>query len=245
MRGQLSLLCALLAVTTPRGSAAQQRYSDIDGALSATPIGALVALVPPADSGVQLFAQFAASDLVSAGHQVVAIGADIPGVGLVVARTIPQGGLDGPMLSMGALRVGGWWATRHGLDGSRQRGGAELVAGVGRDGDHSSTTLGLRFPVELAASGRYGSLALTVTPAMGWGRLDLRECEDRGPGDNCGDLQVRLALGRTRYLLGAGVAAELRQSGLAMTAGVQRLFARGQPVRLAVGLMWRRRGPVR
>jgi hypothetical protein len=79
-------------------------------------------------------------------------------------------------------------------------------------------------------------VGLLLAPTMAWGRLLFRTCEDRGPGDNCGDLGLQLDLGRTRYLLAGGVGLHAPRHALTLSIGAQRLFAQGQPVRASVAV---------
>ncbi|HEX2778071.1 MAG TPA: hypothetical protein VHM30_01155 [Gemmatimonadaceae bacterium] len=116
--------------------------------------------------------------------------------------------------------------------------GADLVLGWGGFGDNTRASFGLRFPVEMVFEGTSARLALLATPAVGWGHLRLRSCEDTGPDDNCGDLGLQVAAGQPRYLIGGGASLTLMPARLSVSAGVQRLFAPGERSRGWAGLGW-------
>lgn len=116
--------------------------------------------------------------------------------------------------------------------------GADLVLGLGGFGDNTRASFGLRFPVEMVFAGDRARLALLATPSIAWGHLRMRSCEDTGPGDNCGDLGVQLAAGQPRYLLGGGASLTVLPARVSLSAGVQRLFAPGEPARGWAGLVW-------
>ena len=75
----------------------------------------------------------------------------------------------------------------------------------------------------------------SIVPAVAWGQLRFRTCEDRGSGDGCSPHGVQFAMGRTRFVLGTGVTFSTR-AGLSLTAGAQHMFARTQQPRFALAL---------
>lgn len=116
--------------------------------------------------------------------------------------------------------------------------GFELVVGWGNLGVDRRASLGFRVPVEMVGESRYGRFTIFAAPSIAWGHIRGRPCEDNGPGDNCGDLGVQLAVGTTRYLLAGGTSLTLLPARLSMVAGVQRLFAKGEETRAWVGTTW-------
>jgi hypothetical protein len=129
----------------------------------------------------------------------------------------------------------------------RQRGpgagaeaGFDLLFGWGGIGTDTRASFGLRAPLELVAQGAGTRFTLFAAPAMAFGHLRFRACEDRGPDDNCGDLGVQLALGRGRFVAAGGASLTVLAANLSIAGGVQRLFAVGETERIWVGAAWTR-----
>ena len=116
--------------------------------------------------------------------------------------------------------------------------GLDVVAGWGNLGVDRRASLGLRVPIEMVAESRHGRVTLFAAPTMAWGQLRVRSCEDRGPGDNCGDLGLQAAVGRTRFLLAGGASVSVLPARLSVVGGVQRLFARDEETRGWIGSAW-------
>jgi hypothetical protein len=125
------------------------------------------------------------------------------------------------------------------VEGSRRPDvGFDIVVGWSNLGERTNGSLGLRFPVEVTRRNGWGRLTFGVVPTVAWGHIRFRSCEDRGRGDNCGDLGIQLEFGRTRFLLAGGMSVGLDPAGLAISVGTQQLLAAGQDPRLALGLSW-------
>lgn len=116
--------------------------------------------------------------------------------------------------------------------------GIDLVAGWGNLGVDTRASLGFRVPIEMIGESRYGRVTLFAAPSVAWGHIRVRSCEDRGPGDNCGDLGMQAVLGRTRFLLAGGASLSVLPARLSITAGVQRLYARDEESRVWIGTSW-------
>lgn len=116
--------------------------------------------------------------------------------------------------------------------------GLEVAVGWGNLGFGKRASLGFRVPIEMVHESRQARTTVFLVPGMAWGHIRTRSCEDYGPGDNCGDLGVQLAAGRTRFLLGGGAGITIRPSRLSIVGGVQRLFAVGEDTRLWLGMAW-------
>lgn len=114
--------------------------------------------------------------------------------------------------------------------------GVDAAVGWGGFGGDTRASFALRFPVEIAGRSRGARFSVFAAPTMAWGHIRMRPCEDLGPDDNCGDLHVQLAWGRTRYIVSGGVAAALERIGLAASIGVQRLVAPGEVARFWLGV---------
>ena len=118
----------------------------------------------------------------------------------------------------------------------RPDAGLDAVVGWGGFGEDTRASFALRVPIEIAAGAHGTRVSVFAAPTMAWGYIRMRECDDLGPGDNCGDLHVQLAWGQTRYILSGGISAAVERIGLAASAGVQRLVAPGEVARLWVGV---------
>lgn len=116
--------------------------------------------------------------------------------------------------------------------------GVDLVTGWGNLGVDTRASLGLRVPIEMVAQSRYGRVTLFAAPTMAWGHIRVRSCEDRGPGDNCGDLGMQAVFGRTRFLLAGGGSVSLLPARVSVTLGAQRLYARDEETRIWIGTSW-------
>jgi hypothetical protein len=136
-------------------------------------------------------------------------------------------------LSLGARNLG------HFGERPKPNVGVDVVAGLSWLEADAKGLLAVRAPVELISHRSAGALSLSIVPALAWGHLRFRQCEDRGPGDNCGSLGVQLAAGVTRVVLGASLGASLA-AGMAATVGVQHVFAPEQKPRLTAGLAFGR-----
>ena len=116
--------------------------------------------------------------------------------------------------------------------------GLEVAIGWGNLGFGKRASLGFRAPIELVHESRQARTTVFLVPGMAWGHIRTRSCEDYGPGDNCGDLGVQLAAGRTRFLLGGGAGITILPTRLSIVGGVHRLFAVGEDTRLWLGMAW-------
>jgi hypothetical protein len=116
--------------------------------------------------------------------------------------------------------------------------GVDVAVGWSNLGERSHGTLGVRFPFEFVQARSWGRLTFALVPTMAWGHIRVRQCENLGSGDNCGDLGLQLEFGRTRFLMAGGVSAGLNSTGLALSLGTQQLLVTGQEPRLSVGLSW-------
>ena len=121
------------------------------------------------------------------------------------------------------------------MEGARANLGAEIVAGWGRLESNSRASLAFRFPMELVQGRGPVSATFSLVPAIAWGRLRFRSCQDRGPGDGCNQNGFQFVMGRTRFVLGTGVTLALGP-GVSLTAGAQHMFARTQQPRFALAL---------
>jgi len=121
------------------------------------------------------------------------------------------------------------------MEGGPANVGAEIVAGWSRPESNSRATLAFRFPVEFIRGQGRSSVAFSIVPAVAWGQLRFRSCEDTGPGDNCNQAGFQFVAGRTRFVLGTGVTLNTR-AGFSITAGAQHMFARTQQPRFALAL---------
>lgn len=157
--------------------------------------------------------------------------ASVLGLRTGFART--GAGDDDIRLSALELYFGG--RTMGHLEGGRANAGAEIVAGWSRLQSNTRASLAFRFPVEFIRERGPGSVAFSLVPAVAWGQIRFRPCEDRGPGDGCNQSGFQLAMGRTRFVLGTGITLSTR-AGFSITAGAQHLFAREQQPRLALAL---------
>lgn len=115
--------------------------------------------------------------------------------------------------------------------------GMEAVAGWNGMETRTRASFALRMPVELIRGNGKARVAFSLVPAMAWGQIRIRSCDDLGPGDGCSPQGIQLAAGRTRFVLGTGVTLAAGR-GLSVTAGAQHMFARSQQPRftLALGL---------
>lgn len=116
--------------------------------------------------------------------------------------------------------------------------GIELVAGLSNFVEDLRGQLGFRFPLELVRETSRRRYTLFAVPTMAWGAIRLRGCEDTGPGDNCGDLGIQLAFGRTRFLAAGGASVSVLPSRVSLSGGVQRMLAAGESPRLWAGAAW-------
>lgn len=121
------------------------------------------------------------------------------------------------------------------MEGARANVGAEIVAGWSRMEANSRGSLAFRFPIEFISGRGPASVAFSLVPAVAWGQLRFRSCEDRGSGDGCSPQGIQFAAGRTRFVLGTGLTISTRR-GLSVSAGAQQLFARTQQPRFALAL---------
>lgn len=117
-------------------------------------------------------------------------------------------------------------------------GGFDVVFGWGGFGADTRASFGMRAPVEFVAQGMGSRFTVFAAPTMAWGHIRMRGCEDRGPGDNCGDLGVQIAFGRTRFAAAGGASLTLLPADLSVSAGIQRLFAVGETERVWLGGSW-------
>ena len=116
--------------------------------------------------------------------------------------------------------------------------GIDFVVGWGNLGVDTRASMGFRVPIELVGENKYGRFTLFAAPSMAWGHIRVRSCEDRGPGDNCGDLGMQAVFGRTRFLLAGGTSLTVLPTRLSIVAGVQRLYAKGEESRIWIGTAW-------
>jgi hypothetical protein len=116
--------------------------------------------------------------------------------------------------------------------------GFELVAGLSNFVEDLRGQLGFRFPLELVRETRHRRYTLFAVPTMAWGHIRMRGCEDMGPGDNCGDLGIQLAFGRTRFFAAGGASISVLPSRVSLSGGVQRMLAAGESARLWAGTSW-------
>lgn len=122
------------------------------------------------------------------------------------------------------------------MEGASANIGAEIVAGLSRMGAaHTRTSLAFRFPVEFIRGRGPASATFLIVPAIAWGRPRFRSCEDLGPGDGCNQAGFQFVMGRTRFVLGAGVTMSTK-AGVSLTAGAQHMFAHTQQPRFALAL---------
>jgi hypothetical protein len=116
--------------------------------------------------------------------------------------------------------------------------GVDVVAGWGNFGVDTRASLGVRVPIEVVGQSSWGRLTVFAAPTMAWGQIGMRACEDRGPGDNCGDLGIQAVFGRTRFLLAGGASLSVIPARLSVSAGVQRLYASHEEQRVWFGTSW-------
>ena len=137
---------------------------------------------------------------------------------------------DGVVLSAIEVYFGG--RTLGHMDGRGPNIGGEIVAGwsglVKKRGH-----LAFRFPIEFITGSGPVSASFSLVPAIAWGQLRLRSCEDRGSGDGCSPHGVQGATGPGRFVLGTGVTLGVGP-GVSFTLGAQQLFAREQQPRFAI-----------
>ena len=144
-----------------------------------------------------------------------------------------------PLVSSAEVYMGGRAIAVEGVPAS-PAAGIDFVAGWGGFGEDTRASFATRIPIERVFQSASARFTIFAVPAFGWGNLRFRACEDRGPGDNCGDLGIQLAFGRTRFVLGGGASLTLLPSRLSISAGVQRLFAVGETERAWLGAAWTR-----
>jgi hypothetical protein len=116
--------------------------------------------------------------------------------------------------------------------------GIDFVVGWGNLGIDNRASMGFRIPIEIVSENRYGRFTVFAAPTMAWGHIRVRSCEDRGPGDNCGELGMQAVFGRTRFLLAGGTSLTVLPARLSVVAGVQRLFAKEEESRIWIGTAW-------
>ena len=114
----------------------------------------------------------------------------------------------------------------------------DLVVGWGNLAVDTRASVGFRIPIEWVGESRHGRITVFAAPSVAWGHIRVRPCEDRGPGDNCGDLGMQVAPGRTRFLLAGGTSVTVLPARLSVVAGVQRLFAKEEESRIWIGTAW-------
>ena len=230
-----ALALTLLGATAAGG----QERARIDSAMRRTPVGALVPLSGTPSERLRFHIQLGMHDFGPSGAPVLGVSMESSNVGLTVVRAISEG--ERTLVTAGSLRIGGNNRAQADSIGDRVVAGLETEVGFGRHGERHFGTLAFRLPIvirKVPAAGQFSAprLSAFVAPTVAWGRLGLRECDDLGPGDNCGDLGIQLVFGTTRWLLAGGVRAELPAQGIAVSAGVQQMLALGDRPRLAVGL---------
>lgn len=228
--------------------------------LARSPVGALLPLPLPrawgeAGPATLLHAQLAGLGGGLGGDVAVAVGIDrvLPAVPDTVvdedgeereASTLPVslGAVAGYVPATGSwmagLRVGSMGVVGPRGGPAEARAGGELVLGFADVARDVTTSLGVRFPVEVAAAGRRRA-ALFFVPTVTWATFDFRRCTDDGPGDDCGTAGVQLHSARPRWLLAGGVGVEVVPGRARLEAGVQRLMSRGEEPRAGVALAWR------
>lgn len=249
----IALVCALLAVTLPDGAFAQRHAISDSSIGSSLLVGALS--VPSAarftrgDSGfarrfIRGEIQYNRTSTADMPSVVVlgvrsddvtldSLGWNATVFGLRTGFTRSSAGDDDIRLSALELYFGG--RTLGHMEGGRANVGAEIVAGWSRMEANTRASLAFRFPVEFISGRGPASVAFSIVPAVAWGQLRFRSCEDLGPGDGCNQSGFQFAMGRTRFVLGTGVTLTMRR-GLSVTAGAQQLFARTQQPRFALAL---------
>lgn len=116
--------------------------------------------------------------------------------------------------------------------------GIDVGIGFSDFAGNARGSLGVRTPVEFVRETARHRYTIFVAPTVAWGAIRLRECEDNGPGDNCGDLGIQLAFGRTRFLVAGGGSVTVAPSRLSLSGGVQRMLAAGELPRLWLGASW-------
>ena len=117
-------------------------------------------------------------------------------------------------------------------------GGFDMVFGWGGFDEDTRASIGMRAPVELVAQNARTRFTIFAAPAMAWGHIRMRGCDDLGPDDNCGDLGIQLAFGRTRFVAGGGASLTMLPARISLAAGLQKLFATGETERAWVGMSW-------
>lgn len=148
---------------------------------------------------------------------------------------LTRGGAGDDDLRVSALELYFGGRTLGHMEGGRANAGAEIVAGWSRMESNTRASLAFRFPVEFISRRGPASVAFSIVPAVAWGQLRFRSCEDRGPGDNCNQQGFQFVVGRTRFVLGTGVTFSTK-AGVSLTVGAQQLFARTQQPRFALAL---------
>lgn len=257
-----TMLCAI-AVQAPAALHAQAR-SPTDRSLTASLLavsipGPVAPFTAGADSGAAAqathfeidYGRVMPGDLIGGDHQVVVLGVRsesqatdrdgvrVRGSGVVGARLGLRAGDRGDAQAISAWEV--YFGGRNLITSAKPEwldAGLEVAVGWGNLGLGQRASLGFRAPIELVHEVRQARATVFLVPGMAWGHIRTRSCEDNGPGDNCGDLGVQLAAGRTRFLLGGGAGVTLLPSRLSIVAGVQRLFAVGEETRLWMGVAW-------
>lgn len=126
----------------------------------------------------------------------------------------------------------------HALSAAGVEGGFDVVFGWGGFDEDTRASIGMRAPVEFVAQTPRTRFTIFAAPAMAWGNVRMRACDDLGPGDNCGDLGIQLAFGRTRFVAGGGASLTMLPSRISLAVGVQRLFATGETERAWMGMSW-------
>ncbi len=230
----LVLLCA--------APAAAQRHARTDSLIARSPLGTIVPLPAPGPSdGLAALPRGAIHLQLSGGSSTDAEG---PATATVAYDTERYGvsagfrtesfrGTEPSLGTVGARLSPGMLVRRIPQGDVVAR--VDVVAGFTDVDAFSTGSLGFRLPVQLTRGTGPVRLALLGAPAMGWGRVRVRECRDDGPGDNCGDLGVQLDLGRTRFMLGGGAGIAFVPRRVVVSAGAQRVLAAGQGIRLALG----------
>lgn len=163
------------------------------------------------------------------------------GTPLVVGAALgfaPSSDRLGPHLWTAAVHAGGLSPAARLGGGVGLRTGLDVAVGLTDLSRDPTTSLGLRLPVALTRAGGGRRVAAFVAPGIGWGRFGVRRCTDDGPSDGCGDLGVQVHSVRREWLLAGGVDMDVVPGRVRLTAGAQRMLARGERTRVALGLGW-------
>lgn len=249
----IALACAVLAVTLP-GEAFAQRHAISDSSIAASLLVGALSLPSPAryPLGDSVFArrftrgeiQYNRTSMADIQSMVV-VGVRSDDVtldslnwnatvfGLRTGLTRTAAGNDDLRVSALELYFGG--RTLGHMEGGRANVGTEIVVGWSGLESNTRASLGFRFPVEFISRRGPASVAFSLVPAVAWGQLRFRSCEDTGSGDGCSPHGIQFAMGRTRFVLGTGLTLATRR-GISVTAGAQQLFARTQQPRFALAL---------